>query len=116
MFVELSCFSAGVVRALELGDDRLRQHLAQLHAPLVERVDVPDRALREDAVLVERDEAAERGRREPVREDRVRRAVALEDAVRHELRRARPRPSTSSAVLPNASASAWANTLASRMS
>ena len=35
-------------------------------------------------VLVERDELAERFRREPVGEDRVRRAVALEDPVRHE--------------------------------
>src|SRR5262245_26475527 len=30
----------------ELGDDPLGQHLAELHAPLVERVDVPDGPLR----------------------------------------------------------------------
>ena len=57
----------GVVRELrlvgpQLGGDPLGQHLAELDAPLVERVDVPDRALREDAVLVERDELAERAR------------------------------------------------------
>src|SRR6185436_2304482 len=46
--------------ALELRDDPLGQHLAQLDAPLVEGVDLPDRALGEDAVLVEGDELAER--------------------------------------------------------
>ena len=41
-------------------------------------------ALREDAVLVERDQLAEHRRRQPLGEDRVRRPVALEDAVRHQ--------------------------------
>ena len=50
----------GLRRALELGDDALGERLAQLHAPLVERIDLPDRALGEDAVLVERDQLAER--------------------------------------------------------
>src|SRR3954447_16585880 len=45
---------------LELGDDRLGQHLAQLHPPLVEGVDSPDRSLGEDAVLVEGDQRAQR--------------------------------------------------------
>src|SRR5437879_5868714 len=42
--------------ALQLRQDRLCQLLAQLHSPLIERVDVPDDALREDLVLVEGDE------------------------------------------------------------
>ena len=83
-FVEPSCASVGSSRALELGDDALREHLPELDPPLVERVDVPDHALGEDGVLVEGDEPAERGRREPVEQQRVRRAVALEDAVGHE--------------------------------
>ena len=41
-------------------------------------------ALGEHAVLVERDELAERFRREPLGQDRVRRAVALEDPMGHE--------------------------------
>src|SRR5690348_10477395 len=49
-----------ICRALELRDDALCQHLAQLNAPLVEGVDPPDRALDKDAVLVERHELAER--------------------------------------------------------
>src|SRR5258708_2238541 len=53
-------------RALELGDDPLRELLPELDAPLVEGVDVPDHALREHAVLVERDERPERLRREPL--------------------------------------------------
>ena len=75
--------------ALEFRDNPLGQLLAQLDAPLVERVDVPDRALGKDAVLVEGDEFAEGFRSEPLGENRVRRAVALEDAVGHEpIRRA----------------------------
>ncbi len=45
--------------ALELGDDRLGQRLAELDAPLVEGVDVPDRALSEDAVLIQRHQRPE---------------------------------------------------------
>src|SRR5579875_2346757 len=41
----------GLSSAFELGRDSLRKHLAQLDAPLIEGVDRPDRALREDAVL-----------------------------------------------------------------
>ena len=74
----------GLRLALELGDDALGQHLAQLDAPLVERVDVPDDALGEHAVLVERDELAERFRREPLGEDRVRGTIALKHPVGNE--------------------------------
>src|SRR5262245_66490657 len=49
---------AGLRLALELRDDALRQRLAELHAPLVERVDAPDGALREDLVLGWAHEAA----------------------------------------------------------
>jgi len=38
---------------LELVEDRLGEHLSKLDAPLVERVDPPDDALSEDAVLDE---------------------------------------------------------------
>ena len=41
-------------------------------------------ALHEDAVLVERDQLAERGRRQLVEQQRVRRPVAFEHPVRHE--------------------------------
>ena len=70
--------------ALKLRDDALGEHFAQLDAPLVERIDVPDHALREDTVLVKRDEHAENFRRQPLGEDRVRRTVAFEDSVGHE--------------------------------
>ena len=49
----------GVGIALELGDDLGRERLAELDAPLIERVDPPDGALGEDAVLVQRDECPE---------------------------------------------------------
>src|SRR4029434_498651 len=79
----------GFRRALELGDDVLGQHLAELDSPLIERVDVPDAPLGEHAVLVQRDELAERLRREPLCQDGVRRAIALEHPVGDEaIRRA----------------------------
>ena len=39
--------------AFQFGDDALGQDLAEFHSPLVERVNLPDDALREDAVFVE---------------------------------------------------------------
>src|SRR5262249_48225661 len=53
------------------------------------RVDVPDGALGEHAVLVQRDQLAESLRREPVRQNCVRGTIAVEDAMGDEaLRRA----------------------------
>ena len=46
--------------AVQFGDDAVGQSLSQFDAPLVETVDPPDCALSENAVLVQRDEAAER--------------------------------------------------------
>src|SRR5262245_48041304 len=74
----------GLCLALEFRVNQLCTHLVEFHAPLIERVNVPDRALGEYAVLVKRDQLAENFRREPIGEDRVRGAVALKDAVRYE--------------------------------
>src|SRR3989442_1045622 len=49
----------GLLGRLQLRDDPLRQHLAELDSPLVEGVDAPDASLGEDAVLIQRDQAAE---------------------------------------------------------
>ena len=43
-------------RLLQFRQNGLGKLLAKLHAPLVEGVDVPDHALREDPVLVEGDQ------------------------------------------------------------
>ena len=67
--------------ALELRDDTLGQDLAQLDAPLVEGVDLPDRPLGEDTMLIEGHQLAERSRSEPFGEDRAGGAIALEDPV-----------------------------------
>src|SRR5690606_32509878 len=69
----------------ELRRDPGRELLAELDAPLVERVDVPDRALREHLVLVERDQSSERGRCQLVEQERVRGAIAGERAMWNEL-------------------------------
>ena len=52
--------------ALQLGDNALREGLAEFHAPLVEGIDPPDGSLGEDAVLVERDQLTQRGRRQAI--------------------------------------------------
>ena len=44
--------------AFQFGNDPLGEHLAQLDAPLIKGINVPNRALREDAVFVKRDELA----------------------------------------------------------
>src|SRR5262245_31839122 len=66
-----------IARAGQLGDDSIGQHFAKLDAPLVERVDLPDHALGEDAVLVERDQLAERLRSQPFGQEGVGGPVAL---------------------------------------
>src|SRR5262249_18386677 len=53
-------FELRLGRTLELRNDPLGERLAEFHPPLVEAIDLPDRALGEDAVLVERDQLAER--------------------------------------------------------
>ena len=67
--------------ALEFRDNALRQRLAKLDTPLVERVNVPDSALGENAMLVKGHELAKRFRREPLDEDSIGRSVSLEDPV-----------------------------------
>ena len=47
-------------RAREASHDARCQDLPQLDTPLVEGIDLPDRPLREDTVLVQRDERAQR--------------------------------------------------------
>src|SRR6202047_2514020 len=76
-------------RALHFGDDALSQNFAELHASLVERIDMPDRALGKHGMFVQSDKFAEGLGREPSGEDRVRRTVAFEHAMRDEpIRRA----------------------------
>src|SRR5674536_257901 len=60
------------------GRDLERELLADLDAPLVERVDAPDDALRECDVLVQRDQLPHHARGERRRHDRRGRPVALE--------------------------------------
>ena len=67
--------------AFEFWDDLVGQDLAELDAPLVEAVDVPDDALGEDGVLVEGYQLAEGRGVELVGYQHVRGAVAFEDAV-----------------------------------
>src|SRR5574340_1572790 len=67
---------------VQFGQDAARELLPELHPPLVVGVEVPDHALHEDLVLVERDQHAERMRRELLQQDRVARVVAVEHLVR----------------------------------
>src|SRR5579883_2494345 len=70
--------------AFEFWHDSLRENLAQFHAPLIERADIPDHALREDDVLVQGNERTERKRRKLFEQEYVRRTIARERLVRYE--------------------------------
>src|SRR5699024_8051953 len=80
----------GVLRrhGIRVAVDRRRylqgQLLAELHAPLVERVDAPDGAFGEGDVLVQGDQLAQHAGRESRREDRRRRPIAAERACGHQ--------------------------------
>ncbi len=52
--------------AFQFGNDALRQDFSKFHAPLIERINVPNRPLHEHAMLIKRHELAERFGREPV--------------------------------------------------
>lgn len=53
----------GLCLALKFGDDALGEDFAKLHAPLIERINVPYGPLSEDTVLVKSDQFSESGRR-----------------------------------------------------
>jgi AsmA protein len=69
--------------ALQFGHDLHRQHFAEFHAPLIERIDLPDRPLGEHVVLVERDQFAQHLRRQVLRQDHVGGVVAFESFMRN---------------------------------
>src|SRR5665213_1541858 len=61
-----------LIRVFESWDNALGQHFAEFDAPLIEGIDLPDRALRKDVVLIERNQFAERFWRQPLGQDRRR--------------------------------------------
>src|SRR5271166_5209095 len=73
-----------LVLTLEFRNDALRQCLSQLDSPLIERIDIPDRTLREYGMFVERYQLSQVFRCQPIGENRVRRPVAFEDTMRRQ--------------------------------
>lgn len=63
----------------------LGQRLPQLHAPLIERIDVPDRALGESDMLVVSDERPQGRGRDLLRKDGRGRSITQEHLVRDQL-------------------------------
>ena len=82
-------FKGGTQQIAQRLADALGERLAQLDAPLVKGVDPPDGALREDIMLVERDQFPERVRGQAFGQDDVGRPVAFAD-TEWRLRRVRP--------------------------
>ena len=77
-------FEIGSARAFEFGNNFLGKHFAQLDAPLIERINVPNRPLRENAVLVQRNERAQHFGREFIGENDIARTIAFKRPMRHE--------------------------------
>ena len=72
----------GIGPTSEFGYDSLGQHLAQLHAPLVKGVNVPNGALCENVVFVECYQAAQRPWRQALGENDTRGPVAFANPER----------------------------------
>src|ERR1041385_3059121 len=70
--------------SFKLGNNPLSQNLAELYAPLIERINVPNNALGENGMLVKGNELTQVFWRELLGNNRVRWAVAFEDPMRHE--------------------------------
>ncbi len=71
----------GLFGILEFGDDAGSKHFSEFNTPLVKRVDIPDGALDEDFMLVERDQSAQNFWREFLGQDGICRMVAFESAM-----------------------------------
>src|SRR5215469_1147273 len=69
---------------LEFRDDALRQNLTELNPPLIERINVPKDALREDRVLVKGHQLAQCFWSKPLRQNCVGWAIAFEDSMRNQ--------------------------------
>ena len=82
--VELSCASAGLGALVSSGTMRVASALPSSTPHWSKESICQIVALREHAVLVERDQRAQRLRRQPVGQDGVRGAVAFEGAVGHQ--------------------------------
>jgi len=68
--------------AFKFGNDALGENLSEFDAPLIEGIDVPDDALGEYAVFVERNELSQRCRSQPVHKDSVGWSIAVAHSVR----------------------------------
>ncbi|CAE6865246.1 hypothetical protein R70006_08302 [Paraburkholderia domus] len=66
--------------------DDLAENLAELDAPLIERIDVPHRRLHQHLVLIQRDQCAERTRGERIDQQCARRTVARKHQMRRQFR------------------------------
>src|SRR4029077_11616130 len=63
--------------AFQFPNDPLSKCFAEFHTPLIKRIDLPDRALREHDVFVERDQFAQGRRRQSDQQEGVRATVSL---------------------------------------
>src|ERR1051326_298619 len=71
----------GIVLALQFGNDSIREYFAEFNAPLIERVDVPDRPLSKHTVFVERDQPPQRLGSQALGKNGIGRSIAGERAM-----------------------------------
>ena len=72
-------------RAVQLGQNCRRELLAKFHAPLIERINIPDDALGKDLVLVERHQASQGTRGDLRHHNAVGRFIPCEELVGDQL-------------------------------
>jgi len=70
---------------MQFGQDAAGELLAEFHTPLVVGIQVPDHALHKNLVFIERNQHAQRVRRELLQQDGIAGMVAVEYLVLHEL-------------------------------
>src|SRR5207248_3814756 len=75
-------FEVRIVLPFQFWNDPLGKQLTELNSPLIERINIPNRALRENRVFIKGNEPAKGGWSEPLGQNGVGRAISFKYAMR----------------------------------